>query len=301
MKKLPPLKALRAFEAAARHLSLSQAAEELFVSPGAVSQQVKLLEEFLGVTLFDRLHRQIRLTEAGMRLQPGVAAAFNQIQVAVDSTAAFKADRPLTVSAAPSFAARWLVSRLQKFHELYPEIDVRLDTSVALTDFARSDVDVGIRFGRGNYPGLHVDILSGVDVYPVCAPGIVTASRPLDEPADLRHHQLIHYDPGTGTDRREWPDWSMWLAATGTEGVDSRHGLRFADLTLMLDVATQGQGVALAGSVTVVDALKSGQLIKPFDLTFPLDFHYYFVTLEERLKEPRVCAFREWILAEMAA
>lgn len=299
MKKLPPLKALRAFEAAARHLSLTQAAEELFVSPGAISQQIKLLEEFLEVQLFERLHRQIRLTEAGDRLMPGVTAGFNQIQIAVDNTSAYSSNRPLTVSAAPSFAARWLVARLQRFQKKHPDIDVRLDTSTVLTDLAHSDIDIGIRFGAGNYPGLHVDFLSNVDVFPVCAPGLIRPDRPLTNPSGLRHYQLLHYE--AGSELSSWPDWQMWLAASGTEGVDHVHGLRFVDVNLLLEAATQGQGVALAGSITVRDALRSGQLIKPFDLQIPLDFSYYFATPESRLNETRIRAFREWILEEMAA
>jgi len=294
---MPPLKALRAFEASARHASLTKAAEELFVSAGAVSQQVKLLEEFLDQKLFERRHRQIVLTEAGRLLMPGITTAFDQIQLSVDKVVQSKQTKPLTISAAASFAARWLVPRLQSFRQKHPDIDVRIDTSSALSDLVHSDIDIGIRFGSGDYPGLHTDFLSCQEVFPVCAPSMIRPESPLQHPDDLRHYQLLHLDyslPFTN-----WPDWQMWLAAAGINSVESHRGVRFVEVNLLIDAAIQGQGVALAGSISVESALDSGELIRPFEMAIPLDFAYYFVTHESKIDQPAIAAFRAWLLNEI--
>ena len=293
----PPLKALRAFEAAARHLSLSKAADELFVSAGAVSQQVKLLEGYLSTPLFERQHRQITLTDAGNALFPGITAAFDQINQTVNRVIKLDQNKPLTVSAAPSIAGKWLVPRLQAFYELHPEIDVRIDTSTFLSDLAHSDIDVGIRFGSGNYPGLRTDFLTCVEVLPVCAPSMIKPEHPLHHPDDLRHYQLLHYDyPEEVTN---WPDWEMWLAAAGSRGVDFSRGLRFRENNLVMDAALRGQGVALTSHLSAQDALDDGSLIKPFDLAIPQDFAYYLVSLASTADEPRISAFRTWLLEEI--
>lgn len=296
-KKLPPLKALRAFEASARHLSLSKAADELFVSAGAVSQQVKLLEDFLGQALFERRHRQIVLTDAGKRLIPGVTAAFDQIMLSVDKVIENQTDKPLTISAAPSFAARWLVPRLLGFSKKHPDIDVRIDTSSALSDLVHSDIDVGIRFGSGQYPGLHTDFLSCQEVFPVCAPKLIRQGAPLKQPEDLRHYQLLHYDYAQPV--TSWPDWHMWMAAAGVDNVDTQRGLRFLEVNLLIDATIQGQGVALAGSISVESALETGELIRPFEMSIPLDFAYYFVAHESKIDQPAIAAFRQWLLDEI--
>ena len=298
MKRLPPLKALRAFEAAARHSSLSRAAAELNVSPGAVSQQVKLLEDYLNLKLFERLHRQIVLTDAGEKLLPGVSNAFDQIQHSVNAVKQDDDDRPLTVSAAPSFASRWLVPRLRDFGDQYPDIDVRIDPSTELVDLAHSDIDIGIRFGAGHYPGLKADFLIRQEVVPVCSPAIISKEHPLNHPNDLRHYQLIHYEHSL--DEPEWPDWEMWLAAAGAEKVPFNRGPRFGEVNLLIDAVIQGQGVALAGSISVNDAIDSGQLIKPFNLTFPLSFAFYLVFDESRQGDRKISAFREWMLATIS-
>lgn len=296
-KRQPPLKALWAFEAAGRHLSLSDAADELFVSPGAISQQIKLLEDFLSVRLFDRRHRQIALTEVGEDLLPAISSAFDQVNQAIKRVADFNEDKPLTVSAAPTFAARWLLPRLHRFHELHPDIDVRIDSSAELSDLAHSDIDVGIRFGSGHYPGLHIDFLSCQEVFPVCAPSMIHADKPLESPADLRHYQLLHDDnPGDGSN---WPDWQMWLAAAGVRNIETRRGMRFREGTLLIDAALRGQGVALAGDIGVKDAIETGALIKPFELSIPQEFSFYLVCLESTVEQLRIKAFRQWILTEL--
>ncbi len=294
MRKLPPLKALRAFEAAGRHLSLSSAADELHVTAGAVSQQVKLLEDFLSTKLFDRLHRKVVLTDAGKLLLPGINTAFDQILLALSRVEQFDLRRPLTVSGAPSFAGKWLVPRLREFNLEYPDIDVRIDTSTQLVDLAHSDIDIGIRFGSGDYPGLETDYLLSQEVFPVCAPGLLNTDFPLTKLENLKHYRLLHND-FSETDL-SWPDWQMWLAAAGVKNIDFTRGPRFVQIELLVDAAIQGQGVALAGSVSVANDLASGRLIKPFELTFPLQFAYYFVTHESKSSDPRIKAFRRWVL-----
>jgi LysR family glycine cleavage system transcriptional activator len=296
---LPPLKALRAFEAAGRHLSLSKAADELFVSPGAISQQIKLLEQYLSTRLFERQHRKVTLTAAGEKLLPGVSTAFDQIMVSVAGVKQLEQNRPLTVSVAPSFASRWLVPRLRDFNQKHPDIDVRIDTSTALADLAHSDIDAGIRFGSGHYPGLNIDFLICQEVFPVCSPALLDARHPLITPSDLGHYQLLHYE--FPFEDSSWPDWQMWLAAAGMDDLDFSRGLRFLEVNLLIDAAIQGQGVALAGSISVNDAIDAGHLIKPFDLTIPQDFAYYFVTHPTKAPEPKVQAFREWILEQISS
>ena len=298
MKRLPPLKSLRAFEAAARHLSLSKAAEELFVTPGAISQQVKLLEQFLSVQLFERRHRQIVLTDAGKMLHPGISAAFDQILVSLSTVEKFDQSRPLTVSSAPSFASKWLVPRLHRFNRKHQDIDVRFDTSTDLVDLIHGDIEVGIRFGSGKYPDLVADFLMCQEVYPVCSPDMIDPAHPLKTPADLVHYPLLHYDyPQNDT---SWPDWQMWLAAAGVNNVPFNRGPRFVQVDMLMAATTNGHGVALAGSVSAEDDIRSGRLIKVFNLTFPLSFSYYIVCHESRLADPRVKAFRQWLLDDIS-
>lgn len=269
----------------------------MFVSPGAISQQIKLLEEFLSTRLFERRHRKVVLTAAGERLLPGLSAAFDQIMVSVSGVRQLERNRPLTVSVAPSFASRWLVPRLRDFNQKYPDFDVRIDTSTTLVDLAHSDIDAGIRFGTGDYPGLITDFLICQEVFPVCAPAILESGHPLNSPEDLSHYQLLHYEFPFGDS--SWPDWQMWLAAAGVNKIDFSRGPRFLEVNLLVDAAIQGQGVALAGSISVNDAINAGHLIKPFDLTIPQDFAYYFVTHQTKAAEPKVEAFRHWILAQI--
>ncbi len=298
INRFPPLKALRAFESAARHLSFSKAAEELFVTPGAISQQIKLLESFLGMALFKRMHRRILLTDAGQSLLPGLQDGFDRMADALSEVKSMDQNQPVTISSAPSFASKWLVPRLTQLREQHPEIDIRIDTSMEVVDLNRSDVDIGIRFGAGKYPGMQVDLLLCEKVFPVCSPNIITKERPLKQPADLKGHHLMHFatndvDLGAG-----WPDWNMWLMAAGISDIDTRHGMIFNQQQLLIEAALNSQGIALVGSVSVDDDLSSGRLIKPFDLTFELEFSYYFVTTPTKAKLPDIMAVREWMFAQ---
>ena len=280
VRRLPPLNALRAFEAAARHLSFTRAADELNVTQAAVSHQVKALEEWLGMPLFRRLNRSLLLTDAGQSYMPRLRDAFDTIDQATRGLNAHESGGTLTISTMDSFAAKWLVPRLGRFRARHPEIDTRVTASDRLVDFKREDVDVGIRYGRGRYPGLQVVRLMTEDVFPVCSPALAGGEPPLREPADLKHHTLLHDDLAV--------DWRTWLAAAGVRDVDADRGQWFSHSSLVLQVALDGQGVALGRSALLAEDLAAGRLVKPFELTLPADFAYYMVCLEMTAQQPKI-------------
>ena len=289
-RRLPPLSALRAFEAAARHLSFTLAAKELHVTPAAISHQVKALEEYLGLPLFRRLTRALLLTDEGQAYLPGVRRAFDQLYDSTEQLLAKGVGGLLTVSVLPSFAARWLVARLGRFRELHPDIDVRVAPSAEMVDFTRDDVDMGIRYGKGQYPGLRCDRLMTEDIFPVCSPSLLTGPHPLAQLEDLAYHTLLHDD--------SYGDWRTWLLAAEVNNVDPARGPIFADSSLLIQAAVAGQGIALARGVLARDALNAGRLVRPFDLSLPTEYAYYVVCPESRADRPKVVAFREWLLAE---
>jgi LysR family transcriptional regulator, glycine cleavage system transcriptional activator len=296
-RRLPPLNSLRAFEAAARHLSFTRAAEELHVTPAAISHHIKALEDHLGVKLFRRLNRVVLLTDAGQACVAGLSDAFDRMAVALERLRAQDCSGPLTVSTSPALAARWLVPRLEGFQALYPEIEVRVSAVMRLVDFAREDVDVAIRYGPGRYPGLFAELLLTNEVVPVCAPMLLEGARPLKTPQDLRHHTLLHDD--TATSDGAYPNWAMWLRAAGVEGVDALRGPRFDYPGLVLDAAAAGHGVALGLSTIVAADLAAGRLIKPFAVDVPTPFAYYIVCPPVTAERPKVEAFRRWLRAEV--
>lgn len=289
-RRLPPLNAVRAFEAAARHLSFTKAAEELHVTQAAISHQVKALENYLGLKLFRRLNRALVLTEEGQSYLPPIKRIFDQLYEATRRLAENEARGKLTVSVLPSLAARWLVPRLGRFLEAHPDIDVRVAPAAHLVDFAREDVDVGIRYGRGRYPGLRVDRLMTEDIMPVCSPALLKGPKPLKEPGDLKYHNLLH-DEGHG-------EWRTWLLAAGVEDVNPARGTVFMDSGMLIEAAVAGQGVALARSALAADDLASGRLVRPFAFNLPAEFAYYIVCPEANADQPKVVAFREWLLQE---
>lgn len=297
---LPPLTALRAFEVAARQLSFSRAADELNVTPAAVSHQVRALEDHLGVRLFRRRHQGLMLTDAAQRALPGLRDAFDQIARAVDTLRAYDENRPLTVSVAPSLAAKWLVPRIEHFRAAHPGIEVRIDATPRLADFNDEQVDVAIRYGRGGYPKLHVERLPAQEIFPVCAPRLLHGRRPIREPADLRHHTLLHLD---------WrhqdvtlPDWQMWLASAGVDDeVDWTRGPRFGQQSMAIEAAAAGHGVALGTALVVADDLASGRLVRPFSHSVYEAFTYFLVCRPEVAETPRVRAFRSWLVDELGA
>ncbi len=289
-RRLPPLNALRAFEAAARHLSFTRAAEELHVTQAAISHQVKALEEHLGRKLFRRLNRALLLTDDGQAYLPSVSRAFTLLNDATDNLLTKQAPGPLTVSALPSFAARWLVPRLGRFRQIRPDIDLRIDPSADLSDFAGGDVDVGIRYGRGKYPGMRADWLMTEDIFPVCSPSLLEGPHPLHDPADLEHQVLLH-DDGHG-------DWRTWLLAAGADRVDPTRGPIFTDSSMLIQAAMAAQGVALARGVLAADELAAGRLVRPFTLSLPTEYAYYLVCPVNTAEHPKIAAFRDWLLGE---
>jgi LysR family glycine cleavage system transcriptional activator len=298
-RQLPPVNALRAFEAAARHLSVTKAAAELHVTPAAVSHQVKSLESWLGVQLFRRLNRRVLLTDAGQTCLRGLRDGFDLLAATVEKVRAQSSSGLLTVSVAPSFAGKWLVTRLDRFRRAHPEIDVRIDASNALTDFERDNVDIGIRYGRGGYPGLRSDRLLSESVFPVCSPKLMRGRHALRTPHDLAHHTLLHIDmPVMGETE---PSWEMWLLAAGVRGVDWTRGPRFGISSMAIETAIAGQGVVLGSDVLCAADLSGGRLVKPFDVRLALDFGYWVVSPEATAERPKVAAFRDWLLAEAAA
>ena len=292
-RKLPPLNALRAFEAAARHLSFTKAAEELHVTPGAVSQQVKALEEYLGLTLFRRLNRALTLTEEAENCLPTLRLGFDKLSEATQLLTAREAQNRLSVSAAPSFTSKWLIPRLGSFQQDHPDIDVWISADMELADFARDEIDVAIRYGTGAYHELHAERLLTESVFPVCSPDLLTGSNPLKTPEDLAHYTLLH-DSSPDHDE-SCPDWPMWLKASGAQNNDGTRGLRFNQSGLVLEAAISGRGVALAKSTLAQADLIAGRLAKPFNIAFPIEFAYYMVCPPAKLSLPKVQQFMAWL------
>ena len=292
-RQIPPLTALRAFEAAGRHLSFTKAADELHVTQAAISHQVKSLEKYLGLKLFRRLNRTLLLTDAGQLYLPPLTDAFEGITRATHRLRQHLGRARLTVSVLPSFAAGWLVPRLGRFRQRCPDVDLRIDPTNSLTDFRRDDVELGILYGRGNYPGLRTDRLMREEFFPVCSPRLLEGPAPLRDPADLTHHTLLHDDMTV--------DWRTWLLAAGVEGVDAERGITVTDSSMLLRAAIAGQGVALARSVLAADEIASGRLVRPFDVDVPAEYAYYLAYPEKSADQPNVVAFREWILEEARA
>jgi LysR family glycine cleavage system transcriptional activator len=293
---LPPLSALRAFEAAARLHSFSKAAEELNVTPAAISHQIHALEEDFGVSLFERRNRAVELTASARVLLPGLTEAFAGIQTSVRRLRAHNDTGTLNVTASPSFAGKWLVQRLHRFQEQSPEIDVRISATDAVVDLIRADFDIAIRYGTGRYPGLDVELLLKNEVFPACSPDLLHAGLPLETPADLRHHALIH-DQQVDRDPLV-PTWSMWLKAAGVADTPISHGLSFSTNALALEAAIAGHGVTLAYSTTAAADIAAGRLMRLFSLSLPDLFAYYVVTAPSALERPKVRAFRDWLRQE---
>lgn len=275
-------------------MSFTKAAEELNVTPGAISQQIKTLEETLGLKLFKRQNRMILLTEQAQICLPYLSEGLDKFAEGIRAIEQLNIDKPLTITVAEAFASRWLMPRLRTFQARHPNIDVRFDVSKELVDLVRDDIDIGIRFGSGEYPGLETDFLLPQDVYPVCSPGLLERGPPINTPEDLGHHTLLHGDYFY-LDASQ-PDWAMWFKTLGVEGINSSHGLRFSNAEMVVQAAVEGQGVALIGSVIAEDDLKAGRLVRPLEETIPLTFAYYFVCAKSKAQLPRVVAFREWLL-----
>lgn len=297
-RRLPPLNALRAFEAAARHLNFSRAADELTVTPGAVSQQIQNLEDYVGAPLFKRTPKGLLLTDAAQTALPALREAFDRLAEAASMLTAAVDGRRLTLTAAPSFAAKWLVPRLGSFEQKHPQVDVWLSAGLDLVDLSAGEVDVAIRYGGGRYPGLEVHRLIGETVIPVISPEL-HAQTPLNDPKDLANHVLLH--DGSPDPDDSCPDWTMWLAARGLKSVDGARGPRFNQSSLVIEAAVNGRGVALAKRTIAQDDLDAGRLISPLQISTAVDFAYYLVHPKAKGRLPQVKAFISWIAAEAAA
>lgn len=293
VRRLPSLNALKAFEAAARHESFTKAAEELCVTQGAVSHQVKALEAELGLRLFDRERQRLAITRAGSAYLEVVRDAFDRLASGTERLLQRQASGTLTVSTSPNFAAKWLVHRLGRFVEAHPDIDLRVSASLQHIDFAREDVDLAVRHGDGHWPGLHVTRLCVEELFPVCSPKLLRGRRALRGPGDLRHHTLLHLD-----DR---DDWRKWLEAAGVEGADLTHGPVFNQASIAIDAAADGQGVALARTALACHDLLQGRLVRPFGQALPVGYAYWIVTPKATAELPKIVRFRAWLLAEAAA
>jgi LysR family transcriptional regulator, glycine cleavage system transcriptional activator len=299
-RRLPPLTSLRAFEAAARHLNFEKAGDELAVTASAVGQQVKALEAWLGRPLFHRLpSKGVALTGLGERYAESLSELLDRLHEATARALRPESSQVLTVSTLPSFAANWLIPRLGRLRERHPDLEIRVSVSSARTDFAREDVDVVVRFGRGNWPGLRSDLLMEEMFFPVCSTALLDdPSRPLREPSDLRYHTLLHEVVDSVPD---YITWDRWLAAVGVEGIDTSHGPRFQHTFLSLQAAASGQGVALATNVLIGDYLDAGRLASPFPHEVRGTHQYYIACPEGSADRSAIVAFRTWLLAEARA
>jgi LysR family transcriptional regulator, glycine cleavage system transcriptional activator len=290
--RLPSLNGLRAFEAAARHLSFTLAASELNVTQTAISHQIRRLEQELGVRLFIRQNRALALTPEARDYLPGVRAAFNDLRLATDRLLRKDDGHTLTISTLASFAAKWLLPRLSAFQEAHPGIDVRVSTSTNLVDFARDHVDGAIRYGRGQWRSVRADWLMADELFPVCSPALLNSDKPLRSPEDLRDHVLLH------TSNHDRDDWRLWLTAAGLPADISRHPAVTFDLIFVtIQAAIDGIGVAIGRTSYVRDDIAKGRLVVPFKITLPADAGFYLVSPEGKADSPKLSAFRQWVIA----
>ena len=289
--RLPSLNGLRAFEAAARHLSFTRAASELNVTQTAISHQIKRLEEELGVRLFVRQNRALELTTEARDYLPGIRAAFNDLRLATDRLLQKGNDNVLTISTIASFAAKWLLPRLGTFQEAHPEIDVHITTSSSLIDFTRDNVDAAIRYGRGQWPGVRSAWLMADEMFPVCSPALLKGKRPLRQPEDIRHHTLLHTSSFDD-------DWRQWLTAAGLPlDMLGQRGVSFDMIFMTVQAAIDGSGIAMGRTSYVRDDVAKGRLVVPFDIALPADAGFYLVSPEGGIERPKLRAFREWLAA----
>ena len=299
MRSIAHLNALRAFEASARHQSFSLAAQELNVTPAAVGQLVRTLEDWLGSPLFVRStsgRARLVTTEVAEQALPDIRAGLERLAVGLERLRSGCAGGVLTVTVSPAFAAKWLLPRIERFQAAWPETDLRLDTSLKPVDFVAQRIDVGVRYGRGLWPGLAAEKLMDEEVYPVCAPALLTTAT-LQAPGDLRGQVLIHdqsVDTSTG-----FASWQAWLRHAGVQGVPTDRGLRINNSAAVLQAAIDGQGVALARSVMAHDDLAAGRLVRLFpQVRLESALAYYVVYRPECIAQPKVAAFRDWLLRE---
>ncbi len=288
---LPSLNGLRAFEASARHMSFTHAAAELNVTQTAISHQIRRLEDQLGLKLFIRQNRALALTREAEDYLPAVRAAFDDLRRATTRLLRTDPDGRMTISTTASLATKWLVSRVAAFQDANPGLEVRITTSAHLVDFRREEVDMAVRYGRGNWPGLRADWLMADRLFPVCAPALLSGAEPLRKPADLARHTLLH----TTVSR---DDWRLWLTAAGLpQSIAARRGLTFDQGFMAIQAAVEGLGIALGRLYLVEADIAAGRLVAPFDTVLPQDAGYYVVTPEATVDTPAIRLFRDWLIA----
>jgi LysR family transcriptional regulator, glycine cleavage system transcriptional activator len=291
---LPSLNGLRAFEAAARHLSFTRAAAELNVTQTAISHQIRRLEEQIGILLFVRRNRTLVLTREAQTYLPAIRTAFEDLRRATARLRRPDREGLLTVSTTASLAAKWLVTRVAGFQDANPGIEVRITTSPHLVDFEREEVDMAVRYGRGTWPGLRANWLMAEDIFPVCSPTLLQGDKPLRRPEDLAHHTLLH-----ATVLRE--DWQLWLTAAGLPmSLATRRGLSFDQSFMAIQAAVEGLGIALGRTRFVEADIAAGRLVVPFDVVLPADAGFYIVAPEATADAPRIGLFRDWLIGSVA-
>jgi len=297
-RRLPPLNALRAFESAARLGSFVRAADELAVTPTAISHQIKGLEESLGVELFVRLPRGLRLSDAGVRYLPELSKGFDALARAGDRLSGDSMTGVLHVNTLASFSHCWLVPRLMSFHRRYPDLRLRMSASIGHVDFLGEDVDVSVRYGRGRYPGLRAVKIVEEEVFPVASPALVKAN-PLRDWPDLAQHLLLH--DYCADEDEPWITWPVWLRHAGVDDrVDGSKGLEFDNSASLIDAAVRGHGVAIGRTALVIDHIREGRLVPLFGASHPADYAYYAVAPEASADRPKVKAFIAWLKEEAA-
>lgn len=292
MKRIP-VGPLRAFDVAARNLNLSAAAEEMSVTHAAVSRQVKQLEQRLGVRLFERLPRGLKLTVHGALLAEGTREAFDRLASAIEDVSAPAVRRKLSISTFSSLSTRWLMPRVQSFAEQFPDTDLQVSTSARLVDFSREDVDIALRFGGGQYPGLHVRPMFKPKEIVVAAPSLLKRGPPIKTFSDLKAHTLLHDDSHRS--------WTHWLDAVGAKDVNPRRGVICGDRNSMLQAALEGGGVGITSEVFAASDLKSGRLVRLFDVEVSATFGIYAVCLPRRLNDPLITGTMDWLVREAQA
>ncbi|AKG67987.1 MULTISPECIES: transcriptional regulator GcvA [Serratia] len=292
-KRLPPLNALRVFDAAARHLSFTKAAEELFVTQAAVSHQIKSLEDFLGLKLFRRRNRSLLLTEEGQSYYLDIKEIFSSINEATRKLQARSAKGALTVSLPPSFAIQWLVPRLSSFNSAYPGIDVRIQAIDREEEKLADDVDVAIFYGRGNWPGVRTERLYAEYLLPVCSPSLLMGDHALKVPGDLAYHTLLH-----DTSRRDWLAYTRQL---GLQHINVQQGPIFSHSAMVVQAAVHGQGIALVNNVMAQTEIEAGRLVCPFNDVLVSKNAFYLVCHDSQAELGKIAAFRQWILARAAS
>jgi len=289
-RRLPSLNALKAFEATARQESFTKAAHELCVTQGAVSQQVKGLEDELGVRLFRRERQRLVITDAGRTYLEVVRDAFDRLAMGTERLLQRQKSGALTITTSPNFAAKWLVHRLGRFSDTHPGIDLRVSASIQHVDFAREDIDLALRHGDGQWPGMHVTRLCTEELFPVCSPRLLSGRGALRSPRDIKHHTLLHTNSTN--------DWTSWLGKAGVDGIDFKRGIVFNQASMAIDAAVDGQGIALARTALASWDLISGRLVRPFVQALEAPYAFWIVCPKSAADLPKISTFRDWLLKE---